>query len=140
MRSPAHASGSSRLAAALALCSAVMIHGCDKAEPPPAQIVPQVVDLTRERCPDVDPATRAEAHKTTPRPAFDATDTDGTPGYSRDAVRKWISPLEVSEYRKNLALSRVIDQYERCRAGGSAGGRLPSGESPAPATSPPAQS
>lgn len=92
-----------------------MIHGCDKAAPPPARIVPHVVDLGPARCPDIDAATKAEAHATTPRPGPDAADADGTPAYSRDAVRKWISAHEVSEARKNLTLSRTIDQYERCR-------------------------
>lgn len=98
-----------------ALCFAVMIHGCDKPAPPPARIVPQVVDLGPERCPDVEAEIRAEARRTTPRPAYDAADSDGTPGYSHDAVRRWISPLEVAEVRKNMALTRTIEQLDRCR-------------------------
>jgi len=109
-----------------------MIHGCAEAPPPPTRIVPEVVDLGPARCPDVDQATRAEARATTPRPAYDTKDSDGTPAYSRDAVRQWISAHEVSEARKNLALGRTIEQVERCRLSRGAG------DSPA-ASRPPAR-
>jgi len=99
--------------------------------------MPQVVDLGPARCPDVDPSDRDEASRTTARPAFDATDTDGTRALSRTATRIWITAYDVSEARKNSALSRVIDQYDRCRGADRAGGRPPAGESPAPQMSPP---
>ena len=67
------------------------------------------------RCPDIDPATKAEAHASTPRPPFDIKDTDGVAAHSATSVRGWISRLEVSEMRKSLALSRTIDLYDRCR-------------------------
>ena len=79
------------------------------------RLLPQVVDLGPARCPDVDAADRNEAKKTTPRPAFDTRDTDGTAALSRTTTRKWISAYDVSEARKNAALIRVIDQHDRCK-------------------------
>lgn len=78
-------------------------------------MVPQVVDLGPARCPEIDAADRAEARKTTPRPAFDAKDTDGTAALSATATRRWISAYDVAETRKNATLGRVIEQHDRCR-------------------------
>lgn len=74
-----------------------------------------VVDLAPVRCPDLDPSVRAEMRRTTPRPSADATDTDGVQGLSRDAVRGWLSRLELSEQRKNSAGTVAIEAYDRCR-------------------------
>lgn len=97
------------------------------------RVHPVVVDLAAYRCPDLDPAVRAEFARTTPRPGLDTADTDGTPSLSRDAGRKWIDRLEVSERRKNGTGLSLADEYDRCRAR-----TVPAAPSPPAATARPA--
>jgi hypothetical protein len=100
----------------LVLCFATMTAGCAKDPPPPRLVPPPVVDLAPVRCPDLDPAIRAEFTRRTPVPKSDVREPDGVPGLSRTAVRGWIDRLDVGEVRKNAAGQVVIQAYDNCRA------------------------
>lgn len=78
---------------------------------------PLVVKESTLRCPDADPSARREARRTTPPPELDTVDSAGKPALSAAALKSKVDELRVSEARKNRALTRVLDEYERCRTG-----------------------
>ena len=100
-------------------CSMLMIHGCAQS-PPPASLGPVVVETTPIRCPELDAKLKLEAKRRTARPTpTPIVRPDGSTklGHSPDAIRRWISALEVSEDRKGQLLDFAIAEYERCRSG-----------------------
>lgn len=72
------------------------------------------------RCPAADPALRREARRSTAPPVPDTKAPDGTPAVSADALKAKIDEFRVGEARKNKALSRALDEHDRCRDGGAA--------------------
>lgn len=77
---------------------------------------PDVTFLTSVACPEVNAKTRFEFTRTTPRPKPDTIDAQtGKPSVSKDAAKKWIDTLEVSEARKNRDGLAVIAEHDRCR-------------------------
>jgi hypothetical protein len=69
------------------------------------------------RCPEADPALRREARSLTGPPVPDIRDADGTPAVSNDALKRKVDEFRVSQVRKNKALSRALDEHDRCRTG-----------------------
>jgi len=107
-------------AAAVLLC-ALMTSGCGPGglggADTPEWSAPLVMQGASLSCPAADPALRRESRITVAPPMPDTKDADGTPAVSPGALRGKVDELRAAVVRKNRALSRALDEHERCRTG-----------------------
>ncbi len=79
------------------------------------QLVPPAVDISRERCPEIDPRIERTLKAPFPAPPPSRQLANGKRGLDDDDKRVWIDRAEGLDQRKTAAGSTVIDQYRRCR-------------------------
>lgn len=74
-----------------------------------------VVDVARERCPDLDPRYKKTAAKNFPAPPRSTAGADGQHGLDADAVRAWVDRAESQDREKSAALDSMAGDYAACQ-------------------------
>lgn len=108
--------------------STMLINGCSpsdaalQSEPVKPGLARWAVDVSRERCPDLDPRTERVFAEALPPPPASKPLPDGRSGLDDDAKREWIDRHEAQIVRTQAAGRSVAADYKRCKGSAERGG------------------